>query len=89
MTGTDGWAWFAEAGAVPPDAPEFLSRCFATPDGRRTLALLKTLTLERALGPESSDAALRHLEGQRRLVATLLVLAARSASRIPPTEEVP
>lgn len=78
MTPPRGWAWFADTGApAPADAPLFVARCFSTPDGRRTLDLLKAMTLERATGPEASDATLRHLEGQRCLVALLLALVAR------------
>jgi hypothetical protein len=35
------------------------------------------MTLERALGPDASDAALRQLEGQRRLVLTMRALVNR------------
>jgi hypothetical protein len=35
------------------------------------------MTLDRALGPDAPEAALRHLEGQRQLVATVLALVAR------------
>lgn len=78
MSPAQGWAWFAETGVpAPADAPLFVTRCFSTPDGRRTLDLLKAMTLERAAGPEITDAALRHLEGQRCLVALLLALVAR------------
>ncbi|MQX35480.1 hypothetical protein [Roseospira navarrensis] len=52
------------------------ARLFAHDDGRRLLAHLHALTLGRHLGPESSDAALRHLEGQRALVAHLTRLIA-------------
>ncbi|WP_188261016.1 hypothetical protein [Azospirillum tabaci] len=76
-----GWDWLdgvspAEVVPAGDPAPSF-ARCFAGPDGARVLATLKAMTLERTLGPDASDAALRDLEGQRRLVALILALAAR------------
>ncbi|WP_051340867.1 hypothetical protein [Azospirillum halopraeferens] len=80
-----GWAWFAaDAPSVPDDDPApVFARCFAGPDGRRVLAVLTAMTLERTLGPDAGDAALRHLEGQRRLVATILALVARGRGEAP------
>ncbi|KAA0580444.1 hypothetical protein F1643_01385 [Azospirillum sp. INR13] len=80
-----GWDWLeappltgpiptAAAGTDP--APSF-ARCFAGTDGARVLAVLRAMTLDRALGPDAPEAALRHLEGQRQLVATILALVAR------------
>lgn len=75
-----GWGWFD---ATTPDAPDdfetaaAFARCFATPDGARVLAALGAMTLARALGPDASDAALRQLEGQRRLVLTVRALVNR------------
>ncbi|PWC56033.1 hypothetical protein TSO221_02995 [Azospirillum sp. TSO22-1] len=63
-------------------APSF-ARCFAGPDGARVVAALRAMTVERTLGPDASDAALRHLEGQRALVATILALAARGRGEAP------
>lgn len=92
-----GWDWFA--GTTAADAPGSVAacfaRCFAGADGARVLAHLRALTLDRALGADASDAALRQLEGQRRLVLTLIALAARGRSspaapgQIPPTAAVP
>lgn len=45
------------------------ARCFGTHDGERVLAHLRAMTRDRVLGPEASDAALRHIEGQRQLIA--------------------
>lgn len=80
----DGWNWFAapagtatEPPATEADTAAAFARCFATPDGARVLATLTALTLARALGPGSSDAALRQLEGQRRLVLTIRALINR------------
>lgn len=51
------------------------TRIFATADGALLLAHLRRITLNRALGPQASDAALRMLEGQRALVLMLEGLA--------------
>lgn len=77
-----GWAWLEHpAGRQGDEAMELLarqtSRLFATPDGEAVLGHLKAMTVDRCLGPESGDNALRHLEGQRHLVLHLLALAAR------------
>lgn len=75
----EGWAALEPVPATAPD-PELalaVARCFATADGARLLAHLRALTLDGALGPSASDAALRHREGQRALVLHLLALAAR------------
>ena len=74
-----GWDWLdgaplASKGDDP--APSF-ARCFAGPDGARVLGVLKAMTLERTLGPDAPEPALRHLEGQRALVALILALVAR------------
>ncbi|MAN81492.1 MAG: hypothetical protein CMM77_13730 [Rhodospirillaceae bacterium] len=50
------------------------ARCFRGADGTAVLDYLKTLTLDRALGPDAPDATLRHLEGQRQLVRHLIHL---------------
>ncbi len=85
MADPAGWDWLESA---PPTetipgphphgdpAPSF-ARCFAGPDGAQVLGTLKAMTLERTLGPDASDAALRDLEGQRRLVTLILALTAR------------
>lgn len=68
------------AGEPRPDPAELAliaARCFQGADGRRLLTYLRTITLERALGPDSGDAHLRHLEGQRQLVSHLQVLIER------------
>ena len=53
------------------------ARCFGSEDGRTLLAHLRAITVERACGPQVPDAALRDLEGQRRLVHRLIALADR------------
>ncbi len=50
---------------------EAFVKCFSSREGRIVLSYLKRLTQERYLGPESSSDALRHLEGQRHLVAII------------------
>lgn len=77
-----GWTWFD-----PPDRTDCdeaglvlarqAARLFASADGEAVLQHLKEITLDRCLAPESGDAALRHMEGQRHLVLHLLALAAR------------
>lgn len=86
-----GWDWLE---ALPSDGPDIaevpaeastdpapsFARCFAGADGLRVLAVLRAMTLDRALGPDAPEAALRHLEGQRQLVAAILALVARGRS---------
>lgn len=48
------------------------ARCFATADGQRVLAHLRRLAFGRVFGPDASEAALRHAEGQKQLVAFIL-----------------
>jgi hypothetical protein len=80
----NGWEWFAETKIDQPVGDIELARIFAKSfggrDGDRALAHLKSLTLDRYLGPEASDSQLRHLEGQRHLVNTILALVARGRS---------
>jgi hypothetical protein len=85
----NGWRWFAPESAAPPrqdePAPDrarlelarAAARCLATADGEALLRHLTDMTLRRTLGPDAGDAQLRHLEGQRQLVAYLHALAAR------------
>lgn len=53
------------------------ARCFLGGDGERVLAHLRRITIDRRTAPDASDAELRHLEGQRHLVAYIAQLAAR------------
>lgn len=64
---------------------------FATPEGRRVLAHLRAVTLERVVSPEPGNGcALRHLEGQRHLVLAIeRRLRAPPAARPGQTEEDP
>lgn len=67
--------------AAPADADGetalLFARVFRGEDGARALAHLRAMTLDRALGPEASPEALRHLEGQRCLIRHLLALVTR------------
>lgn len=53
------------------------ARCFRGQDGERVLQHLRRLTIERRLAPDCSEAELRHLEGQRHLVAYMGQLVSR------------
>lgn len=75
----DGWDWFDRAEAPGSDRALALAfaRCFRGGDGEAVLAYLRAQTLARVLGPGANDALLRHLEGQRQLVAHILHLVER------------
>jgi hypothetical protein len=82
-----GWAWLENPAGPKGDETLLVlarqaARLFATPDGEAVLEHLKSMTLDRCLGPESGDNALRHLEGQRHLVLHLLALAARGRAGV-------
>lgn len=53
------------------------ARCFSTPDGRRVFAHLRAIAFGRTFGPEVSEAMLRHVEGQRQLLARIASLVRR------------
>jgi hypothetical protein len=78
---TTGWAWFeAESAAAESSEPELCracARCFADSDGQTVIAYLTRSVLNRRLPPSSSDAELRHLEGQRYAIACLLAMIER------------
>ena len=48
------------------------ARIFTGRDGEVALAWLGSVTFGRVLGPEASTEALRHLEGQRYIVQTIM-----------------
>lgn len=75
------WPWPGETPAPAPTASleKACARLFASPDGQLLLSHLRRQTQAVALGPEASDARLRHLEGQRALVLSLEALARRGA----------
>jgi len=76
-----GWNWFAPP--PPPGDDERLAlsrafaRLFAGAEGEAALGHLTALTVDRCLGPDASDSALRMLEGQRQLVRHILSLIER------------
>lgn len=79
-----GWGWFDEQQApiggdeaLAAELPGVFARCFRGDDGERVLGYLTALTLGRSLGPAVSDAALRHVEGQRQLVSHVMSLVQR------------
>lgn len=50
---------------------DLAARLFKTEDGQRFLAYLRNITINRITGPEVPDIQLRHLEGQRFIVAII------------------
>lgn len=54
---------------------------FKTPNGKEMLQYLRSITIDAVSGPNISDIELRHLEGQRYLVA-LLVKRINHATRL-------
>jgi hypothetical protein len=75
-----GWSWFdqpelttepeSELGAV------FLA-CFAGRAGEQVLDHLERMFLSRRVSPSASDAELRHVEGQRSVIAYIHALIER------------
>ena len=53
------------------------ARLFATPDGKKVLAHLNATTFMRAAAADAPDNVLRHLEGQRALLASILRMIER------------
>ena len=49
-----------------------INSLFKTPNGQEVLKYLKSVTIEAVSGSNISDAELRHLEGQRYLVALIV-----------------
>lgn len=82
--GGEGWVWF-EGPDQPvepgPDLRDAALGCLGSPSGQLLLSHLRRLFLDRRLGPASSDAELRHVEGQRSVVAYLLALLERARDR--------
>lgn len=76
-----GWSWF-EAGcdnAPDLDLCRAYARCFASHDGQQVMTHLGTI-LARRLPPTASDAELRHLEGQRCAIASIVAMIERGRS---------
>ena len=80
----EGWAWFQDAApaadrgtADMADMARAFARLFSGRDGEAVLTHLRAMTGSRFLGPDASEAALRHLDGQRHLVAYIGALIER------------
>ena len=54
------------------DIAKSYARIFSSDDGRRVLDHLQITILHRACGPDGTDGHIRHLEGQRYLLAQIL-----------------
>jgi len=81
-----GWAWLETAPANAEATSELCRAAAAslgTPGGRAVLRHLRQSFLDRRLGPTASDAELRHVEGQRSVVAHLLRLVERGRDGVP------
>jgi hypothetical protein len=75
-----GWAWLeapTDTGEPSADLCRASAACLGTADGRLVVRHLRRMFLDRRLPPTSSDAELRHLEGQRSAVAHLMQLVER------------
>lgn len=76
----DGWDALT-AVPLPVEQSDLVARAFAHcfRDGQGAIALdhLRKAFLERRVGPSASDAELRHVEGQRSVVAHILALIER------------
>ncbi|MCL2629530.1 MAG: hypothetical protein FWD33_02470 [Alphaproteobacteria bacterium] len=53
------------------------AQCFSTNTGAQVLKHLRSITIERYLGPNATEAQLRSLEAQRALVHQILNLVER------------
>jgi hypothetical protein len=73
------WQEFETKSVTPIDdsIAQLAARVLGGGEGDKFLQWLRTQTKEMALGPEASDSALRHLEGQRALVSRIEALVAR------------
>ena len=65
----------------PDDLAQCALRVFSSQDGQRVLDHLERTFLLRRVPPQTSDQELRHVEGQRSLVAYLQALVARGKRR--------
>jgi hypothetical protein len=86
-----GWEWF-DINQYKSDAPKrdfkidrdlpfLFAKVFHGPSGELVLRHLNAVTLGRSLGPNSTDAVLRHLEGQRHLISYINSLVKRGSGR--------
>lgn len=58
------------------------TRLFSTEDGRKVLAWLQVMTFQRAGSASTSDEQLRHMEGQRSLMASILRMIDRGRGNL-------
>lgn len=59
------------------------ARVFGTSDGLEVLALLRSGTIEKTMGPDASERALLYLEGQRQLVRVIETRVANGRDQHP------
>ena len=81
-----GWGWFEPppaAADLPDEACRCAAACFAGRDGQALLRHLQRAFLDRRVPPTANDAELRHVEGQRSVVAHLLTLIERGRAAGP------
>lgn len=72
-----GWTWFDQAEKPPvadQDLAQRFARCFQGAEGDALLAHLVDMTMGRPLGANTRNDILRHVEGQRYLVAYLMTM---------------
>ena len=92
MPGYDsGWAWFDAAPqetknverplGITADLLSAYVRIFRSEAGRQVMQHLRAITTDRVIGPDASDALLRHLEGQRQLVNYIANIAERGGDQ--------
>jgi 3-oxoacyl-[acyl-carrier-protein] synthase III len=83
---SEGWHALAEvpAAAEPiDDVARAFAHCFRGGAGAVVLEHLRRVFLDRRLGPSATDAELRHVEGQRSVVAYVLALIERGRRTTP------
>ena len=86
------WAEFEARRRQPPSDEvinKVCARLFTSGDGFEFLKWLRAETKERAYGPDASDAALRHLEGQRQLCARIEGMIQRGLAAMAPQSSSP
>ena len=82
-----GWSWFDVApqktidqersSGITADLLNAYVRTFRSEAGLQVMKHLRAITTDRVIGPDASDALLRHLEGQRQLVNYIANLTER------------
>ena len=68
------YAPYVTARADKKDVERTFTRLFLTEDGQKVLSYLQLITYHRAASPNATDEQIRHLEGQRTLMTTILRL---------------